>query len=62
MPVILALSIVFGLLAALLGTGIWHLMSWTALSIPVLVIAWYAFRLGGRFSRRKIIPGDDAGG
>jgi hypothetical protein len=44
MPVILALSIVFGLLAALLGTGIWQLLSWTALSIPILVIMLFGLK------------------
>jgi hypothetical protein len=27
----------FGLLSALLGTGIWHVLSWIALTIPILV-------------------------
>jgi hypothetical protein len=38
MPLLLALLIVFGLLAALLGTGIWHVLSWLALSTPLIVL------------------------
>jgi hypothetical protein len=44
MPLLLAVLILFGLLAALLGTGIWYLLSWVALIVPVLVIVRYAFR------------------
>jgi hypothetical protein len=40
-PLLLAALILFGLLAALLGTGIWHWLSWIALSIPPGVIVWY---------------------
>ena len=36
-PVLMAILTVFGLLAALLGVGIWHLISWIALAIPVYV-------------------------
>jgi hypothetical protein len=38
MPMLLAVLIVCGLLSALLGTGVWHLLSWVALAFPVLVI------------------------
>lgn len=41
MPILLGALTVFGLLAALLGTGIWHLLSWIAIAVPLLVIAWY---------------------
>lgn len=37
MPLILASITVFGLLAALLGRGIWHVAAWIALAIPILV-------------------------
>ncbi len=30
----------YGLLSALFGDGIWDELSWIALSIPLLVIAW----------------------
>jgi hypothetical protein len=34
----------FGQLAALLGQGFWHGLSWLTLSIPVVLAAWYATR------------------
>ena len=40
----LAIATVLGLLAALLGQGLWHVLSWIALSIPIAVVAWYATR------------------
>ncbi len=39
-PVLLLLVTVFGLLASLLGTGAWYLLSWIALSVPLAVITW----------------------
>ena len=44
MPFVLAVVIVFGLLAALLGTGFWHLLSWAALTLPLVLILRYAGR------------------
>ena len=38
-PSLLAAAICFGLLAALLGTGCWYYLSWTAMAIPLVVIA-----------------------
>lgn len=40
-PILLGVLSVFGLLAALLGTGGWHWASWTALAILLMVIARY---------------------
>lgn len=37
-PTILAAMTVFGLMAALLGTGPWHWASWLAMAIPLAVI------------------------
>jgi hypothetical protein len=37
-PLLLALITIFGLLAALLGTGIWYILSWIALIIPLAII------------------------
>jgi hypothetical protein len=34
-PCLLAASTTFGLLSALLGTGVWHLLSWITISIPL---------------------------
>ncbi|NSL86796.1 hypothetical protein [Chitinophaga solisilvae] len=44
MPVLLGVLIMFGLLAALTGTGIWHLLSWIALCVPLLTIVWSVFK------------------
>lgn len=41
MPILLGALSVFGLLAALLGTGAWHWASWTALTILLVVILRY---------------------
>ncbi|OZI30291.1 hypothetical protein CAL29_19780 [Bordetella genomosp. 10] len=38
-PTLLGLLTVFGLLAALLGTGPWHWASWVAMALPLVVIA-----------------------
>lgn len=40
-PAVLAVLTAFGLLSALLGTGIWHWLSWVAISIPLIVIGYY---------------------
>lgn len=40
-PILLGALSIFGLLAALLGTGAWHWVSWTALSILLVVIVRY---------------------
>jgi hypothetical protein len=44
MPLLMAVLIIFGLLAALLGTGVWHVLSWIALSVPVVVIIRYGLQ------------------
>ena len=39
-PIVLAVLTIFGLLAALLGTGVWHWLSWLALAtVPVVCVA-----------------------
>ena len=43
-PLALAVLSVFGLLAALLGTGSWRWAAWLALAIPVGVAASYGLR------------------
>jgi len=43
-PFLLAALTVFGLLAALLGTGAWHWLSWSALLIPVVVFSRYIIK------------------
>lgn len=48
MPLVLAALSVFGLLAALLGTGMWHWASWLSLGWLLVVIARYWLRPSGR--------------
>jgi hypothetical protein len=37
-PVAIAFVTIFGLLSSLLGTGIWHILSWIAMVIPLAII------------------------
>ena len=37
-PVVLGVLTVFGLLAALLGIGIWHWLSWLSLAVPLVIV------------------------
>lgn len=53
-PVILAVIIIAGLLSALLGDGIWKVLSWIALSIPLAVIIFFV----GRPARKVAVPAD----
>jgi hypothetical protein len=47
-PIAVAVLTVVGLLSALVGEGgVWWGLSWTALTIPLLVCAYYALRSGG---------------
>jgi uncharacterized protein involved in cysteine biosynthesis len=43
-PLLLAAAIIFGLVTALLGQGLWHVVSWIMLSIPIAVVAWHVSR------------------
>jgi len=43
-PIVLAVLTSFGLLAALLGTGAWHWLSWLALGTVPVVSAQFAFK------------------
>jgi hypothetical protein len=49
-PAIMALIVIFGLMSALLGDGIWDAASWLALSAPVVAIAYFLNRGHGRLS------------
>lgn len=42
-PILLGILTMFGLLAALLGSGVWNWLSWLALAIPLWVGAKYLF-------------------
>lgn len=48
LPVILALLSFAGLISALTGDGWRDLLSWTALSMPLLAIAWAVARRSPR--------------
>ena len=51
-PVALAVLTMFGLLSALIGEGgIWWALSWIALTVPILVIAWHWVRSGKKRMR-----------
>jgi hypothetical protein len=40
-PLLLAALTAFGLLSALLGTGIWHWLSWAAIAFPLIMITYH---------------------
>jgi hypothetical protein len=42
-PLVLGFLSVVGLVSALVGDGIWDALSWIALSVPVAVVAWFAW-------------------
>ena len=43
-PALLAAVSIFGLISALLGDGIWNALSWGALGVPLLVIAYFSLK------------------
>lgn len=49
MPVWMAVVTLIGLILAILGTGMWHIFSWIALSAPVYIM----YKYGKRFFIRK---------
>jgi hypothetical protein len=44
MPILLGLLTTIGLLSALLGDGIWDIVSAFALGVPVIIGLWYGLR------------------
>ncbi len=40
-PAMIALIVAFGLVAALLGNGIWDTASWIALAFPLALVAFF---------------------
>jgi hypothetical protein len=40
-PLILGVVSAIGLISALLGNGVWDILSWVMLGLPCAVIAWY---------------------
>jgi hypothetical protein len=43
-PLLLAALTLAGLLSALMGTGVWHVIAWIALAIPVMVLTSIVLR------------------
>jgi len=41
MPIWMAFITIIGLILAILGTGIWHIFSWVALTAPVYIMCKY---------------------
>ncbi|MDR3712256.1 MAG: hypothetical protein P4L51_05530 [Puia sp.] len=54
-PLSISCSILFGLLSALLGAGVWHFLSWISLSIPLVIIAWKLRHLAHTGAKRRTI-------
>ncbi|MEO5955751.1 MAG: hypothetical protein ABIR36_08710 [Nitrospiraceae bacterium] len=44
LPIALGLVSAVGLLAALLGDGIWDVVSWSSLAAPVIAVVWHLAR------------------
>ena len=40
MPGALGALTLFGLLSALLGTGVWYWLAWLSMRIPVIIMVW----------------------
>lgn len=51
-PAVLAALIALGLTSGVLGDGIWDVISWGALAIPLLVIAWFVSIAAARYPKR----------
>jgi hypothetical protein len=56
-PILLGVLSTVGLLSALLGDNVWDAMSWLALGVPCVVIAWYWFGAGRLGSKRDAARG-----
>lgn len=44
MPLLLAVLTLFGLIIALVKTGVWHWLAWAGLATPIVVGLWYSFK------------------
>lgn len=51
-PIVLGVLSAVGLIAALLGDDAWDYVSWLALGVPCVVMAWFSFG-AGRLRRRE---------
>ena len=54
-PLVLQVLTLIGLVAALIGDGIWDAVSWAALAPLPLVIVRFAFGIGTQRESRKVI-------
>ncbi|MBP0599382.1 hypothetical protein J8I26_14795 [Herbaspirillum sp. LeCh32-8] len=52
MPILLGLLTAFGLLAALLGQGVWHWLAWLAIATPIVVMAYHLCKREAGVGRR----------
>lgn len=42
-PIGIGIVTTIGLVSSLVGTGIWHWISWGALTLPIVIAAWFGF-------------------
>jgi hypothetical protein len=52
-PIALGILTCVGLVAALVADGMWDLVSWIALGVPLAAVAWFAWIAPRRVGRRK---------
>lgn len=52
-PLAIAVSTLAGLLSALPGTGAWHGLAWRALTVPVAVVRYFAWRARPRGAEKR---------
>ncbi len=56
-PIIMGVSSLIGLIVALLGDGVWDIVGWVGLGVPMLVMLWYVVRSRSSSpARRAEIP------
>ena len=44
MPIALGVVTLAGLVAGLVGDGVWDALAWTGLGLPMLACVWYGFK------------------
>lgn len=45
MPILLGVLIIAGLLLAIMGTGIWHILAWLTLFIPMFIMIKHSMKV-----------------
>lgn len=58
MPAVIGVVSLLGLCAALLADGVWDVVSWLALGIPIGVGLWFSFRSR---SQRRVSDQEELG-